>query len=225
MDGTLTDSEVTWVDVRRALTLASGRPYPEHASVAMMGMSTPEWAAYCAQVLGIPGTPEQIARQVIDGVADAHRTGGVRLLPGAADAVRRMAAAYPIAVASSSPPELIDAGLDALGVSDLISVRVSSEMVGAGKPRPDVYLEACRRVGVRPEDAVAIEDSTNGLKAAFAAGMKTVAVPMEPHVPPADVLDRADAVLGSLNDLSVELVEALFRRVTPRMRDTGVRVP
>lgn len=210
LDGTLTHSEVTWVAVRRAIAEAEGLPYPESASVAMMGMSTPEWARYCIDALGYPGTPEEVARRVIDAVAVAYAAGEVELLPGAADAVRRMASAWPVAVASSSPPELIDAGLDALGVASLVPLRVSSETVGAGKPRPEVYLEACARLGVHPSDAVAIEDSTNGLLAALAAGMRTIAVPLEPHVPKSEVLARADAVLDSLDDLTVELVRRLL---------------
>lgn len=210
MDGTLVDSEVVWDQVRGALAEAEGRPYTLENTVAMMGMSTPEWARYCADVLGLAGTPEQIARRVIDGVADAYRTGRVRLLPGAVDAVRRMAAVWPVAVASSSPPELIDAGLDALGVSDLVPVRVSSESVGAGKPRPDVYLEACRRLGVRPEDAVAVEDSSNGIRSAASAGLTLVAVPLEPHVPDAEVLALASVVLPDLERLTPALVTSLW---------------
>ena len=211
LDGTLTDTEVTWAEVRRDLTSALGRTYPEHASVAMMGMSTPEWAKYCADNLGYPGTLQEIGDRVISGVADAYAAGRVRLLPGAGDAVRRMAARGPIAVASSSPPLLIDAGLNALGVSALVEVRVSSETVGFGKPRPEVYLEACRRLGVAPADAVAIEDSTNGILSAAAAGMRVVAIPLEPHVPTAEALALCGAVLGSLDELTDEVVEALYR--------------
>ena len=210
MDGTLTDSEITWAEVRRELTLAAGLPYPERATTDMMGMSTTEWSRYCAEVLGLPGTPEEIAAQVIGAVGDAYRHGHIELLPGAADGVRRMARRWPLAVASSSPPELIDAGLDALGVSPLVGVRVSSETAGAGKPDPQVYLEACRLLGVAPTDATAIEDSANGIRAAHAAGMKVVAIPQEPHVPDADVLRLADLVIDSLDELTVALVEALF---------------
>ena len=212
LDGTLTDTEVTWEEVRRGIAVSEGHEYPARATTDMMGMSTPEWARYCRESLGYPGTDAEIARRVIAGVADAYHAGRVRLLPGAADAVTRMAARGPIAVASSSPPELIDAGLDALGVGDLVTVRVSSESVGAGKPSPEVYLEACRRLGVRPQDAVAIEDSTNGLLSALAAGMLTVAVPLEPHVPRPEVLVRADAVVASLDELTAEFLVALGAR-------------
>lgn len=211
LDGTLTDTEITWAQVRRDLAHAEGLAHPDQATLDMMGMSTPEWARYCSEKLGFPGTLTEIADRVIGGIADAYASGRVRLLPGAADAVRRMAARGPIAVASSSPPVLIDAGLAALGVSDLVTVRVSSESVGFGKPRPEVYLEACRRLGVPGQEAVAVEDSTNGIRSAVAAGMRVVAVPLEPLVPTPEALALCGAVLASLDELTDDLVEGLFR--------------
>nr|NLI51592.1 HAD family phosphatase [Propionibacterium sp.] len=210
LDGTLTDTEVTWAAVRRGIAEAEGLTYPERATTAMMGMSTPEWARYCAEEIGYPGTLEEIAARVIGEVADAYRAGRVRLLPGAEQAVRRMAALGPVAVASSSPPILIDAGLAALGVSALVEVRVSSESVGVGKPDPAVYLEACRRLGVRPAEAVAVEDSTNGIRSAHAAGMKVVAVPPAEPAPAPDALALADRVIGTLDALDETLVRGLF---------------
>lgn len=211
LDGTLTDTEVTWERVRRGLAAADGVPYLDAYTRAMMGMSTPEWARYCVEVIGLAGTPQEVTRRVIDGVADAYRAGQVRLLPGATDCVRRMAASFPVAVASSSPPELIDVGLAALGVSELVPIRVSSENVGIGKPAPDVYLEACRRLGVDAAACVAIEDSTAGIRSAHAAGMRVVAVPPAILGPSPDALALADASLGTLDELSLDLVAALFR--------------
>lgn len=210
LDGTLTDTEVIWAIVRRGIAEAEGLPYPEHATAAMMGMSTPEWARYCSETIGYPGTLDQIAARVIGEVAQAYRTGRVRLLPGAAAAVRRMAARGPVAVASSSPPVLIDAGLDALGAAGLVGVRVSSESVGVGKPAPDVYLEACRRLGVDPGEAVAVEDSTNGIKSAHAAGMKVVAVPPHDLPPTPEALALAHRVIAVLDELDDDLVTGLF---------------
>lgn len=210
MDGTLTDTEVVWEQVRRGLAEHWGLPYPESATTDMMGMSTPEWAAYCRDRLGFPGTAQEIADDVINGVARAYAEGRVTLLPGAADAVRRMAERGPVAVASSSPPVLIDAGLTALGVGDVVSIRVSSEQVAAGKPAPDVYLETCVRLGIAPDRAVGVEDSRAGILAAAAAGLTVVAVPLEPHVPAPDVLGRAAVVLESLNQLTIPLVTSLF---------------
>lgn len=211
LDGTLTDTEVVWEQVRRNLAMENGHDYTVENTAAMMGMSTPEWASYCSEVLGYPGTLTEIADRVIDGVAQAYRERRVVLLPGAAEVVKRMAARGPVAVASSSPPVLIDAGLDALGVGDLVSVRVSSEQVNAGKPAPAVYLEACRQLGVDPRRTMGVEDSRAGIISAADAGMRVVAVPLEPHVPSPEVLARAHLVLSSLDELTVEVAEGLFR--------------
>ncbi|HHU40191.1 MAG TPA: HAD family phosphatase [Propionibacterium sp.] len=210
MDGTLTDSEEEWDVVRRGLAEADGVPWPGEATQAMMGMSTPEWTAYLVEAVGLRGTAHEAGRRTIDGMADAYRSGRIPVLPGAVDAVRRMAAIAPLAVASSSPPELIEAGLDLLGVRDLVGVVVSTEEVERGKPHPDGFLEAASRLGVDPTTCVAIEDSTNGVKSALAAGMRTVVVPPRFHPPAAEVLDRAHAVIDDLDALTVELVHGLF---------------
>lgn len=210
MDGTLTDTEQAWDDVRRGLAAADGVDWPPTATTDQMGMSTPEWSAYLVERVGLRGTPEDAARRTIEGMAELYRSGRVALLPGATDAVRRMAAVAPLAVASSSPPVLIEAGLGQMGVIDLVGVRVSTEEVPRGKPAPDGYLEACRRLGVDPGDAVAVEDSSNGIRSAHAAGMKVVAVPPHFHPPSADVLALADAVVDDLDALTPGLVRSLF---------------
>lgn len=210
MDGTLTDTEQAWDDVRRGLAAADGVPWPPTATTDQMGMSTPEWSAYLVDTVGLHGTAEEAARRTIEGMAELYRSGRVSLLPGAVDAVRRMAAMAPLAVASSSPPILIEAGLTQMGVMDLVGVRVSTEEVPRGKPAPDGYLEACRRLGVSPTEAVAVEDSSNGIRSAHAAGMKVVAVPPDFHPPAADVLALADAVVDDLAGLTPELVRSMF---------------
>ncbi len=210
MDGTLIDSEEIWDEIRRGLAASDRVPWPPEATRAMMGMSTPEWSTYLADVVGLRGTPAQVARRTIDAMADAYRAGRVTILPGAVDAVRRMAELAPLAVASSSPRRLIEVGLDLLGVAELVGVVVSTEEVARGKPAPDGYLAACEQLGVDPATAVAIEDSTNGLTSALAAGMKVVAVPPLFHPPAADLLDDVDAVIPTLDDLTVDHVRGLF---------------
>lgn len=210
MDGTLTDSEEEWDVIRRGLAAEDGVPWPEGATQAMMGMSTPEWSTYLVESVGLAGTPEEAAERTISGMADAYAAGRIPLLPGAADAVRRMAALAPLAVASSSPRRLIEAGLGLLGVRDLVGVIVSTEEVARGKPHPDGFLAACEQLGVDPAATVAIEDSTNGVKSALAAGMKVVVVPPRFHPPAAEVLDRAHVVIDNLDALTVDLVHGLF---------------
>lgn len=210
MDGTLVDSEEEWDIVRRGLAEADGVPWPEGATQAMMGMSTPEWSAYLADTVGLASSPEQAARRTIDAMADAYRAGRVQILHGAVDAVRRMAEIAPLAVASSSPRVLIEEGLSLLGVRDLVGVVVSTEEVARGKPHPDGFLAAASGLGVDPATCVAVEDSTNGTLSALAAGMKTVVVPPRFHPPAPDVLARAHAVIDDLDALTAELVRGLF---------------
>ena len=210
MDGTLTDSEQEWDVVRRGLAAEEGIAWPEEATRAMMGMSTPEWSAYLVGTVGLSGTPEEAARRTIDGMAAAYREGRIPVLHGAVDAVHRMAEVAPLAVASSSPRSLIEAGLDLLGVRDLVAVVVSTEEVDRGKPHPDGFLAACAALRVDPASTVAVEDSTNGLRSALAAGMKVVAVPPRFHPPAEDVLGRVHAVIDDLDALTVELVEGLL---------------
>ncbi|WP_040162131.1 HAD family hydrolase [Nigerium massiliense] len=210
LDGTLIDSEQTWDEVRRGLAAEDGVPWPDEATTAMMGMSTQEWSTYLSETVGLTSDPDQSARRVIDALLDRYRHGRIEVLPGAADAVRRLAAEFPLGVASSSARVLIEAGLDAIGVRDAVSVVVSTEEVANGKPEPDGYLEACRQLGVDPAASVAVEDSGNGAKSALAAGMKTVVIPPAFHPPSDDILQRCDAVLDGLADLTPDLVRSLF---------------
>ncbi|UQS21674.1 HAD family phosphatase [Amycolatopsis thermalba] len=204
LDGVLVDSEQTWDEVRRAVVAEYGGSWTATATRAMQGMSTPEWARYLVEHLGARLTPERIAEVVID--AMAHRyAGGPPVLPGAADAVRAVGERYPVTIASSSPPVLIEAFLTATDLTGLVEVAISSEQVAAGKPAPDVYLEAARRLGVDPAKCAAVEDTTNGLKSALAAGMTVYAVP-NPHFPPDPaVLERVHRVLDTVADLPAAL--------------------
>ncbi len=207
LDGVLLDSEQVWDEVRRGLAADAGRPWPAEATRAMQGMSTAEWSGYLTEVVGVPGSPEQAAAAVIDRVQAGYRD-HLPLLPGAVGAVSRLAARWPLGLASSSPRRLIDAVLDATGLAESFRASVSTEEVAAGKPSPAVYLEAARRLGVDPRRAVAVEDSSNGLRSAAAAALTVIAVP-NPHFPPAaDALALAAAIVPSLDELTAELVAA-----------------
>jgi HAD superfamily hydrolase (TIGR01509 family) len=208
LDGVLVDSEQVWDEIRQAVVAERGGRWRDEATRAMQGMSTPEWAAYLAGPLGADGTPEELARVVTAAMADRYRA-AVPLLPGAVDAVTALAARWPLAVASSSPPELIRAVLDSAGIAGRFRAVVSSEEVPRGKPAPDVYLAAAGRLGVEPVRCVAIEDSANGLRSAAAAGMTVVAVPNPHYPPPADALALAAATVPTPAGLTVELVDAL----------------
>lgn len=210
LDGTLIETEPIWDEVRRGLAAAAGRPWPPAATTTMMGLSTQEWSTYLHEVVGVGQSPGDAALLTISALQGRYAA-GLPVLPGAVEAVRRMAARWPLGVASSSPRVLIDAALEGLGVTGLVeAVRSTEEGAGRGKPEPDAFLWVCAQLGVPPGDAVAIEDSSNGLRAAHAAGMKVIAIPSAFHPPSPDILALADVVLDDLSHLTPALVDFLF---------------
>jgi HAD superfamily hydrolase (TIGR01509 family) len=201
LDGVLLDSEQVWDDVREQLARERGGRWSDRAQQDMMGMSSPEWSRYMHDVVGLEESPEEINAEVVRRLLERYRE-RLPLLPGALDAVRRLAARWPLGLASSSNRPVIEAFLDSAGVRDLFAATVSSEEVGRGKPAPDVFLEAARRLGVPPERCAAVEDSANGIRAAHAAGMRVVAIPNAHYPPPDDALAAADVVFDSLDELT-----------------------
>ena len=205
MDGVIVDSEQVWDEVREAYVRETGGTYTETATRDMMGMSSVEWSRYIADELDVPGTPEEINAEIVARMLVRYGE-SPPLIHGAVDAVRRAAARWPLAIASSSNPELIEVVLRAAGLRELFPVTVSSQEVPRGKPAPDVYLEAARRLGVEPAACTAVEDSHNGIRSAKAAGMRVVAVP-NPHFPPGDdALGLAAAVVESVAGLTTEVL-------------------
>ncbi len=206
LDGILLDSEQVWDGVREQLVLERGGRWHDQAQRDMMGMSSPEWSRYLHERLGLREPPEEISAEVVRRLEELYRE-RLPALPGAREAVERLAARWPLALASSSNRELIDLTLELLGVAELFGATVSSEEVARGKPAPDVYLEAARRLGVEPARAVAVEDSHNGIRSAKAAGMRVLAIPNRHFPPGPSALAEADVVFDSLADLTVEAVE------------------
>jgi HAD superfamily hydrolase (TIGR01509 family) len=209
LDGVLLDSEQRWNGAKEALVRESGGRWLEEAPQAMMGMSSPEWAAYLRDTLRVPLDVDAINRDVVRRMEEGYRD-ALPLLPGADRAVRALRGRWPLGLASSSNREIIDLFIELGGFSDAFGVTVSSEEVERGKPAPDVYLETARRLGVDPERCVAVEDSSNGLRSAVAAGMTVIAVP-NPHYPPdADALALAAATVAVPGDVTAELVERVL---------------
>ncbi|GAA1624635.1 HAD family hydrolase [Georgenia ruanii] len=208
MDGVLTDTETIWDEVRRSLAAADGLPWPDGASEAMLGMSTPEWSQYMAATVGVRGDAREVAERVIDEMARRYHE-HLPTLPGAVEAVTRLAARWPLGLASSSPRRLIDASLDALGIAACFRATVSTEEVARGKPAPDGYARVCELLGADPARTVAIEDSSNGLRSASAAGMIVVAVPHQAFPPAPDALAVTAAQVRTLDDVTPDLLEAL----------------
>ena len=206
LDGIIVDSEHVWDDVRQELAEERGGRWHDRASRDMMGMSSPEWSRYMHDVIGLAESPEEINAEVVRRMEAGYRE-RLPLIPGAVEAVERLATRWPLGLASSSNRELIDLALESSGLGRLFAATVSSEEVARGKPAPDVYLEAARRLGVPPGRCAAIEDSENGILSAKAAGMGVLAIP-NPQFPPApEALAEADAVLASIVELTPEVVD------------------
>ena len=208
LDGVLIESEQVWDAAREKLARERGATWDERATTDMMGMSSKEWSSYMHERLGVPITPAEINDDVVRRVAAAYQD-HLPILPHAIETVQELARRWRLGVASSSNRPIIELVLDRMGVRNCFDAVVSSEEVERGKPAPDVYIAAARQLGVEPGDCVAVEDSTNGIKAAVAAGMRTIAVPNRELPPADDVLKSAAVVVSSLAEVTVDLVASL----------------
>ena len=209
LDGVLIDSEPVWEEVRRGLVAERGGHWAPDAQRRLMGMSTQEWARYLGEDLGVGLPPDQVAALVIDRMAARYRE-RIPFLPGAVEAVRQLAAGrWPLGLASSAPAVLIETVLDAAGLSSYFQVTMSTEQVPRGKPAPDIYLAVTARLGVSPSGGAAVEDSSNGLRSAAAAGLHVIAVPHPQYPLDPAALALASLVLPTLAELTPEAVAAL----------------
>ena len=208
LDGVLVDSEHVWDAAREELARERGGRWHQGAQRDMMGMSSTEWSRYMHETIGLPEPPAEISAEVVRRLEQIYRD-HLPLIDGAAEAVERLADRWPLGVASSSNRPLIDLVLELSGLARFFSATVSSEEVPRGKPAPDVYLEAAKRLGVEPSACAAVEDSHNGILSAKAAGMRVIAIPNRVYPPAADVLAAAGAVLASIDELTPANVEGL----------------
>jgi HAD superfamily hydrolase (TIGR01509 family) len=210
LDGVILETEEEWNDVRREFAAAHGGHWDEHDQPAVMGANSMQWAEYMRDHVGVELSPKEI----YEGVIDALRKRYARHLPliaGAREAVMRLAPSFRLGVASSSPIELIEYSLELAELRQYFTALVSSDQVAVGKPAPDVYVEACVRLNSAPACAAAIEDSTNGLLAAAAAGLVVVAVPSKAFPPSDDALALAHVVLGSVGEVTGDIILSVGR--------------
>ena len=205
LDGVLVDSEHVWDEVREELARERGGHWHERAQADMMGMSAPEWSRYMHDVIGLTESPAEIDKLVVARMLERYAE-ALPLIDGAVEAVLRLAETFRLALASSSNRPVIDSVLDKAELAAAFEVTVSSEEVARGKPAPDVFLEAARRLHVPPGLCAAIEDSANGLRAADAAGMRVIAIPNRRYAPPEDALALADVVLADIRELQAKTV-------------------
>jgi HAD superfamily hydrolase (TIGR01509 family) len=206
LDGVILDSEQLWDEVREQLARERGGRWSDRAQADMMGMSSTEWSRYMHDVVGLRESPQEINREVVRRMLERYAE-RLPLIVGAVDAVRRIAARWPLGLASSSNRELIDRALELSGLAPLFRATVSSEEVARGKPAPDVYLEAARRLGVTATTCAAVEDSANGILSAQAAVTRVIAIPNSRYPPDEETLAAADVVLRSLRELTPDVVE------------------
>src|SRR5438067_1207170 len=205
MDGVILQSEEVWDEVREVYVRERGGRYDAEVQRALMGMSSVEWSRYLHDAADVPDAPEQINAEVVRRMLARYRD-ALPLVPGAVEAVRRVASRFPLGLASSSNRELIDAVLEAAGLTELFAATVSSEEVPRGKPAPDVYLEAARRLGIPADRGGAVEDSHGGIRSAKAAGMFVAAIPNPTYPPDDEALAIADVTIDALERLTPELV-------------------
>lgn len=206
LDGVLLDSEQLWDEVREELARERGGQWSDRAQGEMMGMSSPEWSRYMHEVVGLPESPDEIAEEVVRRMEARYRK-RLPLIPGAREVVERLAARWPLGLASSSNRPLIDLALELSGLAPLFAVTVSSEEAARGKPAPDVYLKAVRRLGVEPAHAAAVEDSGNGIRSAHAARLRVVAIPNAHFPPDEEARALADVVIASLDELTPDVID------------------
>ena len=206
LDGVIVDSEHVWDAAREALARERGGRWHEGAQQDMMGMSSFEWSRYMHDVIGLKDPPEEISAEVARRLEATYRE-ELPLIDGATEAVARLAERWPLAVASSSNRPIIDLVLELSGLDRFFRATVSSEEVSRGKPAPDVYLEAARRLGADPERSAAVEDSSSGILSARAAGMRVVAIPNMRFPPGEEALAAADVVIPSIGELTPDVVE------------------
>jgi HAD superfamily hydrolase (TIGR01509 family) len=206
LDGVIVDSEIWWDEARRAWAETLGRPWTADDRAAVMGANSAQWSRTMRERLQVSDTPAAIEAAIVERVVRRYAEEGAPLIPGAVEAVRRIAAGYRVAVASSAHRAVIDAALRATGLAGAFEVVVSSDEVRHGKPAPDVYLLTARRLGASPEACLVVEDSLNGVLAARAAGMTVVLVPNGSIPPAPGAEEAADLVLASLTGLDPQAV-------------------
>lgn len=210
MDGLLVDSEPYWDKVRRDLASSVGRVWTEADHLAVMGTNSDEWSDYMIKRLGLKLSREEVKHEIVSGLAALYKK-RIPFLPGAVEVVRLCSEHWQVGLASGSHPILIDLVTNDHRLSGCFDVIVSADEVTRGKPAPDIYLEVARRLQLHPQQCVCFEDSGNGIVAGHVAEMYVIAVPDRRYPLSQDHLSKADLVLQSLDDVTLDLLESLRR--------------
>ena len=207
-DGLLLDTEPCWTTAEEALFRAHGKVFDLAAKHALIGTSPLTSAPILERLLDRPGAGRQLSDELYE-LALTEIGGWASPRPGAVDLVARLRDVdLPLAVASNSPRSHLLAGLRLVGLQDHFDVTLGVDDVSNPKPAPDLYLAACRELGVDPGEAIALEDSPPGVAAAKAAGMRVIGIPSVAGV---DLTGKADIVATSLADPEVHRALGLDR--------------
>ena len=208
LDGVLVDSEIWWDEVRQDFAAKRGRAWTTDDRAAVMGQNSLGWARVMRDRLGLDEPLEAIVDEVVDAMLARFEAHGAPLIDGAVTIVRRLAATYPLGVASSAHPRVIAAALRTSGLADAFRAVTSSDEVEHGKPDPDVYLLAAERLGVAADACLVVEDSLNGVLAGRAAGMTVVLVPNAAVPPAAGAREAADVCLEAIAELDPSAIRS-----------------
>ncbi len=208
MDGVIVDSEEYWWQSRLEFAERRGLGWSLDDQRLAMGRSTIEWARVMQERLALDLALEDIMREVIAGV-NRRLAARLPVLPGAVEAARLAASAYPVALASGSPTQVIDEVMKLTGLDQVFQYVLYGDDMDHGKPDPEIYLKTAAKLGVDPANCLGIEDSGNGLRALYAAGMRAIAVPSPGFPLSDDLVVQADRVLGSLTEFSLDLVREM----------------
>lgn len=204
MDGLLVNTEPVWFLVERAVMARRGIEYQQHDQTQFMGLRMDEFWNSITTHFKMSEPPAAMIQEVTDGMVEAVRDAAVK--PGAPELIEWLRQEkVPVAIASSSPNAIIEAVVETHGWGDFFRLRVSADECAAGKPAPDVYVETARRMGIDPTQALALEDSRNGARAAVAAGMTCYAVPDLHHTTREVLREVTPHVFASLHDVLLEL--------------------
>lgn len=214
MDGVLVDSEHLWEENWTAYAATHDVAWNTADTATVQGMSAPEWASYLAQRSGTTDSVEQVEQAVVRGMISAIEAGKAPLLPGADRMVREVAAQVPVALASSATRTVIDAVLASHDLTGEFTATVSSAEVPRGKPSPDVYTAAAEKLGRAGTECLGVEDSSNGIKAAAAAGLTVIALPNPTYPPKSEALEQAACVAETNDDAREKLLAYLAGELT-----------
>jgi HAD superfamily hydrolase (TIGR01509 family) len=193
-DGLLVDTEPCWTVAETAVFAARGLPYGAAEKARFIGKSVSATVALMAEMFGEAGNEDSIRGEVLSSIAEVIGS-QAEPMPGAIELVAVLSRRIPVAVASNSPRLVLDLALQRAGLTGAFGAVVAADEVTHPKPAPDLYLQACRLLGVEASDSIAFEDTGTGAAAASAAGMHVIAVPSPEAHPFA-----ADGVFASLAD-------------------------